>query len=301
MQESDLTILIPSYTQPNFMAITIRGLVEHSAYKHKIIITGSKYKRRANDFSVEPVTGKRFVKYTSVKDYLSRNKKFLEDNEIEYKDCTQEICDFEKGLKGIDELKAQGNAAEDGVYIAFKNNFGVKLCKTKYILPNWDADFYVSPNWDKGIMAMLHVARNTPKIMVVPVHLQPHYFEKDPNYQNMWQDVKVISTARYAIPSNKKSDGDVYSTKENFFDFINKWSCDKCFVEKPGQRINCHWVPAIYRRNEFNEYFKEYSYKGSCYDLEWDDRFGALGFTKFTPMDSFIIHKGLIPHASHEF
>ena len=57
---------------------------------------------------------------------------------------------------------------------------------------------------------------------------------------------------------------------------------------------NLHWLPILYRISD-KVALGNYSYQGSAYDMEMDDRLAERGYYKVSHGKSFILHKGWLP------
>lgn len=301
---NDLTIIIPMFAQPNFLATTLYGLVKNSVLKNRIIVVWSDPARQGEggakdyltDYSVLINEGKLkgYQKYGNVQDYMAQNADFIAKNEIEFVDVTEEsyefMLEYKAGLiwKGNAVKPAPGNW-EGGQDIAFKDNWGIKLTTSEYVMPNWDADFFPSPGWDEILIRTMEGLPHSS--IVVPAQVQPLAFDTPPNWQDAWEECRYIACARLTMPIPQRG-GNVVSEQE-LEDFYHKWARPIVLTERPGVRDRLHHFPVLYRTEELINILgpEHINYQGAGYDLAWDDDAGQKGFMKYTPRDSWCIHK----------
>lgn len=323
------TIIIPSFTHPNFLETTVEALVRNSYYKHQIMIVGSDPfkvdgRNSADDFKVNK-NFERYQKYKSVNEFLATRAEWLKKNGAMYVDVTD-------AAKKLREEYAKGNVykgktfMENGVDIAFKNNIGLELVRTEFVMPNWDDDFYPNWHWDKPLLDYAEKFTENDKFVFVPTHVQPYVVNEEPKWENLWEDARYEAPNRLVLPLVNKKDFTL--TEEDFFGFCQKFSNDDAIVEtcgkssivknddgttKPlftesilmtpdGNKKTCakkdsyslvHYLPIMYRTKHICT-VGGYSYMGTGYDMEMDVEMGRNGFFKISPRNSFIMHKGWV-------
>lgn len=302
---SEITIIIPMYRQPNFLATTLRGLIRNSRLKNRIVVVWSDPFRQkeslASDYLADYDTLidenrlYAYQKYASIQHYMEKQADFIAEHEIEFADVTKPAYEF------MQEYKAgkiwQGNAAkpastpwEGGQDIAFKDNWGVNMVTSEYVMPNWDADFYPSPGWDEILLE--NAQKMPPKSIIVPAQMQPLQFDSLPQWTNAWEDGRSIACGRLTMPIPQRNGNTV--TDEELEDFFVKWARDEVMEERPGVRNRLHHFPVLYRTEELKNTIGPYNYQGAGYDLEIDDRCGNLRFRKFTDRRVWCIHKAYV-------
>jgi hypothetical protein len=141
------------------------------------------------------------------------------------------------------------------------------------------------------------------KLMLVPMHVQPRPFAALPTWDDPWTSARQVASNVLGMPTTRSvhvSSSDVrpWVTSEEFAAFCAKMARPGVTIEeRPGVRSLLHWVPAMLRTRELVS-AGGYSLMGCGYDLEIDNRLGALGFRKIGFCDSFQLHKGF-PSASY--
>lgn len=301
------TITIPCYTQPNFLHVALHALIANSYYRHRIIVLWSDPKQvnfesrgLVDDWEWQ---GDEITQpYKSVREFLSMHGTWLSDNAIEVVDVTEEEIPFcERYARG--EVFAGKTRPQGGVDIAFKNNVGLRMTKTEWTIPNWDCDFYPDKHWDKPIFDYALGGKHEREYLI-PMHAQPHVMTAEASASwDTWRDSPAISCHRLAMPTLARrkfnKEGGEYTiytvTEPEFFAFCDKARRPGAQIrEKCGARSRLHWVPWIVPTAPVVE-SGGFSYQGSGYDIEFDDRLGRLGFTKVGFCDAFILHKGFPP------
>lgn len=301
------TIAIPCYQHPNFLWAALRSLVEHSYYKHRIIVVWSDPARVEPGFG-QPKTsasdwvtridgdGGRFEqRYTSIKDMLVREAAWLSAHGVENFDITDEYIEFRRGFE-----RDRGAEFHGGVATAFHNNWGLARTDTEWTIPNWDADFYAGWHWDKSIFD--YVTDHRPqREYLIPMHAQPALVaEAQIAAWDAWRDSHAISTHRLAIPTSRvlqDTGGSKHpiTTREELFAFERKTRRPGAVIREPcGLRRQLHWVPWILRTEDIRA-VGNFNYQGPGYDLAFDNAFGERGFVKVGFCDAFIMHKGWPP------
>lgn len=302
--ETPYTIILPMLGQPNTLAFCLRGLVRNSRLKPKILVIWSRPEEwglsSASDYLIDYDTLRRYKKYESVQQYIQERGQWCADNNIEFHDVTEASKEFraEYAVSKYRDRPWQG-----GVDIAWKDHYGTALTKTKYVAENWDADFYPSPGWDEILINALEFYRTRyDRVIAVPSQMQPMYFAEDPHWEDPWKESPKIASARLTMPVwdkrrwSTEGNGDTFCAvyDSEFEDFVNKWGSNRVDEERPGIRDRLHHFPVMYDTEQFKNVIGGYSYMGSGYDVEIDNRCGAIGFQKISPRNSWIMHKGYI-------
>ena len=247
---ADSTIIIPEYCHPNFLATCLRGLINNSLLKHRILIVGSNQKKIDGEYKVNDFVVNKKMEwsrpYSSVEEYVEKNSEWLAEHNIEYLDVTEESLQFREQYK-MGKVFPPKNNFEGGVDIAFKNNIGITNTKTPWVITNWDDDFYPSFGWDLHLFSIADL--NTEGLVYIPTHVQPTYFNTIPNWNDIWTDSRSISCHKIAIPTNRPPlsvpDGNVNReplsiTEKEFFSFCNNGGRPGTFKEQCGKRAILH-------------------------------------------------------------
>lgn len=296
------TIIVPMFAQPNFMATTLWGFTRNSRLKNRIIVVYSDPEHQGESCAKDYLSDldgfmgdgrlHAYQKYSSVQDYITKKADFIAEQQIEFVDITSHCDAF------MEEYKAgkvwKGNAVktapgqwEGGQDIAFKDNWGINLTTSEWVMPNWDGDFFPTPGWDENLM---EIAEQVPhESIVVPVQMQPVEFDTPPEWKDIWKDCRSIACARLTMPIPRRGGNTI--TIEELDNFFAQTAKDEVLTEKPGRREFLHHFPVLYRTEELKNIIGPYNYQGAGYDLEIDDRCGWMGFTKFTPRNAWCAHK----------
>ena len=145
----DSTVVIPMLSQPNFLASALRGLVKHSLLSHRILVIYSHPEMQGHvpyqDYTVD-ISLRGYRKYASIRDYREKRGDWCAEHHIEFHDVTEQALAFEEQYKA-GKIYSGGNW-EGGHDTAFKDNFGLALVDTEFVVNNFDADFYPGPGWD---------------------------------------------------------------------------------------------------------------------------------------------------------
>ena len=295
---SDVSILVPIYSQPNLLSLCLRGLVRNSVTNPRIIVLWSDAARfgepTVRDWLFRPKTFEKYRKYGSVQEYIEKRRDFTQANNIEFADVTEQCYQFMLDCKagkigGVDHW-------EGGVDIALKDNLGLGMTKTEFITPNWDSDFYPTPGWDAFMVDVMRKAG--PRSICVPIQMQPLEYEVLPEYDDAWEDFRHIACARLTMPVPIRgvalTTGGTTISDEEQEAFWNRWKIDGVFREKPGVRDRLHHFPVMYRTEELRNTLVGHSYIGSGYDVAIDNLCGELGFMKYSHLSAWISHKAYI-------
>ncbi len=293
------TIIIPMYRQPNHLATCLRGLIRNSHLQHRILVVwsdpGQFGHAKANDFAVDRESLVRYQKYTNVEDYIKRRGDWAVEHNIEFHNVTEQAKQFQvEYAAGIHHE----NPWMDGTDTAWKDNVGIHMTESEFVVPNWDADFYPAPGWDEPLLHLANSLFSQKKELIfVPTHVQPVQFDVLPEWKDIYVDCKYIACARLTLPL-LRAENSIFD--EEFEEFFRKWRQEVFIAERPGLREHLHHFPVLYRTEQLKNTIGPYSYMGAGYDLEIDDRCGRLGFTKITPRNSYLMHKGYIATAPAE-
>jgi hypothetical protein len=296
------TITVPAQGDPNYLHQCLHELIKNSYYKHRIIVIydhpNPGVKEGARDFSIDPKTGERTQPHKNLDEFFTSHAGWLQENGIELRDVTDRYQLFYASY-GRGEVYPGKTLAEGGVNIAFKDNVGLEMTTTEWMIPNWDTDFHPSMHWDKPIFDYaLNLSREI-KEVVIPMHVQPQYMDGNPADFDAWGTLsRSFARTHMAIPSRKRDNcGAVWVTEAEFFAYAERNKRSGLIVERCGDREQLHWVPWILRTEEIRK-IGGFNYQGSGYDLEFDDRLRDKGgFSKVGICDSFVLHKGWAPLA----
>ena len=299
------TLIVPQYGQPNCMATLLYGLIKHSRLKNRIIVVwsdpayegggGARDCMMDYNILINENRAHGYQKYSSVQDYMMRKADFIKENNIEFVEITEQCAAFREEYKAGRIWK--GNAVkpapgiwEGGQDIAFKDNWGVNMAMSEWVMPNIDCDFYFTDGWDE-IMLETMDGLGRARTIFVPTQMQPLQFEKMPHWPNIWDDCRVVACARLTMPIPWRSNNAV--TEVEIEEFFKKTAQPAMLYEKPGLRDRLHHFPVLYRTEELKKVIGLYNYQGAGYDLEIDDRCGQLGFTKISRRNVWCIHKAM--------
>jgi hypothetical protein len=291
----DYTICIPIFTQPHFLSATLHGLINNSRLTPRIIVMDTRHDlcrpthSPCRDFYTHPDTRQRYHHYTSVLDFFEKNAAWLEKHHVEYWDLSDQFAqwweDYHAGKYGTPKV------FEDGMDIAFKNNYIMDYVDTEWMIPNWDADFYPMPGWDAFLFStMEHGQANYGDLACyIPTHVQPAHMDPLPNWPNYWEDSRCISRYRPTAPTVHS---DCAFTAEELVQFYQDHKAQGWIHAEPaGHRDKVQWVPIFFRTNVLRNVIGPWSYQGGGYDLEFDNRCGTKGIIKVTHGESWIYHK----------
>lgn len=284
---SEITVVIPLYRQPNFLAQAIEGLVSRSVTNPEILVvwadterTKEAFPHRAEwdnpcrDFVVGPDDARR-THYASIQDYIARRGAWAMANGVTFYDSTDEC---------IAVRKAAGDFV-DGCDIAVKNNIGNRMVTTPYIVPNYDADFYPSRGWDAELLALAESAPG--KGAFIPVHVQPRT-DYDPPADIEETRRIACNVLSWGVPHDH-----CHVTRDDWDSLVESLRSDRRISEPCGVRRDLHYLPMLFRTEEFKA-AGDYSMIGTGYEVEMDDRLGRLGFMKHSNYRAFNLHKGFI-------
>lgn len=311
------TITIPCMNQPNFLHATLHGLVRHSVRRHRIIVvwsdplevaagTGLPSPGPAADWEVGGGEDVDPQPVKSVRALLDSHAGWMREHGVEALDVTARTIDFfrrfvARQIPGHETgLHPDSGGPHGGVDIALKNNIGLEITDTEWTIPNWDADFFPAPGWDHSIFEYAP-GRSGAREYLVPMHAQPVLVSPERAAQaaagdwDPWRESP--SCHRMAIATSKNWRGCKWVTAADVASFAARHAKDgRQIRERCGARSRLHWVPWILPTGALKQ-AGGFSHMGPGYDLELDDRFGAMGYTKIGFEDSFIVHKGYVPSA----
>ena len=289
----DNTIIIPMHSQANFLMTTLKGLIRHSRLLHRILVVYSRPEvfgeAMTRDSMVRVGTLERYQEYQSVPEVYERHTAWCDEHHIEFHDITESCISFRR------EYEAgriyPGGIWSGGQDTAFKDNLGLRLVETEFVVNNWDADFYPGPGWDVHLVDVLRTYPDR-RVIAMPVHVQPSPYGDMHQWTNIFEDTRHIACNRpiFPLPTDREQN-QVYD--HEWVAFVKKWQRQETIAEACGVRDYLHWVPTLLRTVDARR-IGEWGYKGSGYDLEMDDRCGQLGYYKVCPRMSFIMHKGFV-------
>lgn len=284
----NVTIVIPGLRHPNFMEICIQALIKNSRYKNKILIVYDSSQTPASDFMYDKNDKKNvYQKYHSMDDFITKRRKWLNDNNVTLVDVTEQLRKF---VKEFIE-KNPGITYYDGHSIAFKDNIAMDYVDTEWFIWNWDDDFIGAPDWDYNLFKRVDTSRHDR--VYTPVHVQPAYGTGDdikiidPN--NVWDTSKHISIHRLTLPIPSRID--TYLLESELNQFVNANKRDQIIVELCHIRHKTHWLPMLLEKSLYLKAGGS-GYKGPGFDVAFDDKLGEMGIMKVMSCDSFIIHRG---------
>jgi len=267
MMDTDYTIVIPEFCYPNRLAVSLRGLAKYSALRPKIIVVYSNpdegeetARLHVNDWQ-----GNQYQPYSSIPDYIERNKDFIETNNIEFHDITERTREFKEdflnGKIGNGAVQVDGEwEYSGGVDTAFKDMCGLELVRTPWVVMNWDDDFYPGPGWDINTLKYAEsFGEKFPnnKSIFMPTHVQAVSYDQYPGtrellpIQDQWEDMRKFVKNVILWPSGEQ-DPNLFGVNESdWLEWCDKWKKMQAFVERPGERDRAHWVPVFYRTDKF--------------------------------------------------
>ena len=287
-----ISIIIPCMDRANFLAVTLDGLSKYSETPLHIIVVNSDPADTPaadnSDYFINAATGEKDSKYEHITDLLKART--YPNLRITYVDATKDVQEFRMQLvAGM--AHPENRDPFGGSDIAFKNNLGLAYVDTPWVIPNWDDDFYPDLHWDLHLLDVAaQYKRNT---VFIPRHVQAFTSAQIDSMEANGQ------TAFYGQPWFEMTLPG-YVTAAQWAEYCNLHTHDKIVEETPGERTACHYLPMMYRTDEFLKTIGPYCYKGSGYELEMDDRCRELGFVKVSTHRSFILHKGYIPKVKVE-
>jgi len=302
LKKVDLSIIIPCIDRANFLAPVLHGLAKHSYHNlHVTIVNSLPVSDHIGDYpdyynSAE--TGTRYVKYNTIKEMLNANPEIVEKLRINLIDVTEEVSKWH--IRYSQGQIFQGNANPfGGADTAWKNNYALKLVNTPWVISDWDDDFYPSPDWDRFLIEAAEDFEK--KTVFLPRHIQP-FVQQQIDSMEENGDTGFYGQSWLKIPSSRAwlDTHDRYVTEEEWLTYCQEHGSDGVIVEPCAKRFNCHYSPFLFRTEEFISEIGEYSYQGTGYELEIDDRCRDLGFQKVSPNRSFMLHKGYVPKLDSE-
>lgn len=277
------TILIPEYAHPNFLEICLQALFRNSRYKHEILVVGGDTKAPANDFMYNK-NGQRYQKYSSIDEFLKKNKAWLEENNVVFIDTTESRKKFKESYE------RSAGVYNGGVDTASNDNIGAEQVQTKWFFWNWDDDFIAAPDWDANLLKYVDDSR-TDRVYL-PTHVQPNFGATEENLminpKDAWTSTH-ISIHRLPLPITSRAEPYLLESEMN--EFVKANSRNDTWEELCHIRHKIHWVPMLIEK-EYYLAINGCNYQGSGYDIEFDDRLGNLSKKKVMSRSSFIIHRG---------
>lgn len=292
-EQVDITIIVPCRERPNFLAVALDGLARYSYHRLHVIIVNSTPiiwddDLAPPDYYIDLETGERLGKYLRISQFCDMNPDLVKKLDISLIDVTENVglfkAKYEQGLVYDGKTEYM-----DGVDIAYKDNIGLGLVDTPWVVPNWDDDFYPYQDWDKHLIDL--VDRFPEKTIFIPRHVQP-FSQEQINYFATNNQYDFYGQAWF-IETHRTLDGG-WVTEEEWANYCETHARDEVVVESCGNRQKCHYLPMLYRTDELMKTIGPYSYQGGGYEAEMDDRCGDFGFQKASSHRSFILHKGYV-------
>ena len=280
------TILIPEYAHPNLLEVCLKALIKNSRYKHDILIVGGDTKAPASDYLYDK-NGRQYQKYSCIKEFITKKRKWLDDNNITFVDTTERRKEFKA------QYERNGGRYEGGVDVAFNDNIGAEYVKTKWFFWNYDDDFVAAPDWDVNLLKYVDESRHDR--VYVPTHVQPAIGNSEAimrvNHSDAWTTSGHICINYLTLPVTSRTGG--YLLESELNTFVRANSRDGTWEELCGLRHKTHWVPMLIEKSLYMN-IGGCNYQGGGYDIEFDDRLGHRGIIKVMSRSSFIIHKGYV-------
>jgi len=293
MSESPITVIMPLMRQPNYLSMSLYGLVNNSVTRPRILVVWSRREAHPEpphwegkfDFLVNEQGGKE-RRYATVGEWIEKHAAWAARNNIEFIDATED---------GGQLRTEQGDAWVDGSDSAYKINRGIQVAETECIVPNYDADFFPSYAWDESLMKCMK-RHDAPKTTWIPTHVQPKYF---PHGIAPWGIAEeTIEASRQVAGTHLTwtvaTEGEVISEDDWHWLTEHRLYSGREIIEPCGARNSAHWNPQAFRTEEFRQYIKAFPF-GTGTDLEVDNIAGRAGFTKVSTYSAFILHKGWVP------
>lgn len=280
---SDLTICIPCYAQPNWLAQCLHGLIKYSVTNPRILVAWSDPEAdgqpKCQDtplYTPPTIPGG----YTSVEHVIEDfGKHWCNAHNVTFLDVTKEC----------QEQRSKENPKErHGVDVAIKNNLLYSMIETKYVIPNWDSDFYPSPGWDDPLP---YIAGLYPDRIYLPAHVVPVTIpDSEPLPTGTeWHRTTACNVLGLPIRNTSKR-----VTTAKWESWVKENSRETSLHENAGVRNLNHFLPAMYRTEDLIHRLGPFSLMGSGYEVEMNNRAGEMGFRTVTLMNSFILHKGKV-------
>lgn len=297
----DLTFIICEFGQPNFLAHALDGIVRNCPTKPRVLVpfsdpaqfalTDTERWPIARDFFINPQTGEKEIRFTSIYDYIERCGDWARANNIEFFDLT-DIC---KGWKLA--IESTGQKYKGGHDCAIKNNWAARNHATsEIIVPNYDADFYPSPGYDVGLLNCIkkHWYKDSTWIAT---HVQPRVVENPENYAGIDASafrIEAIEATRSFHCSHiawPRRTSEIVA-RDEWEAFYYSQARDETIAERCGARSRCHWNPQALRTEDFLAVGGFPVELGM--DPHFDDALGKLGYTKYSTCEAFTLHKAWI-------
>ena len=330
-REFTSTIIIPELFHVNYLAVALAGIIRNSRLRHRIIVVFSDYRRHLLPPSISkksvnighinyPETGEPYQKYESVYDYIKRRGEWCKKHDIEFRNVTEEAIKFQELWLADHPFKNSPIYKElfrykGGTDAGFKRNLAFRLVDTKWTILSWDDDFYPSQGWDESLFALAEKHADE-KAVYVPTHVQLFHFDKIPDWKDYWvesrYDFPSAHSVRLAMPTIRNG-GKAYITNDEWNAFVDRWSKKEVLSEPCGLRKLICNLPIMAQTQHLKDIGSSIypgSYKGAGDgpwslhgtggDIELDNRFCREGFIKYSPCDSFILHKGHVAFKSED-
>lgn len=318
------TIVIPELDHPLFLEWCMEGILKNSVYEHDIIIVysnpeGAELERREisyfhtygqlpygknleNDEEVIK-NYKIAINKTELDRYTPSTELYKHSNDYKnirelfegrpdlFKRNNVRLVDVSKEREELKQKVIAGGKPENfyhgGIDTAFKDNIGISMAKTEWVMPNFDDDFYPSPRWDEELTKYVNNKYNC----YIPTHIQPQIFSRPPPWKDKFYDCREYACHRVTMPMTPDYKFIVH--EKEFLEFCKEIYHNSSLWENSGIRNLLHWVPVLYHRDILKMAGPK-SLMGSGYDLIFDSHMGELGVGKVSSRSSFILHKGMV-------
>jgi hypothetical protein len=289
MSESPITVIMPLFRQPNFLSMSLYGLVKNSVTRPRILVVWSRreaYPEPAAwvgkfDFLINE-QGEKVRRYATVEEWIEKHGDWATAHNIEFIEATQQGHGLRLDL---------GAAWVDGSDSAYKINLGIAMADTEYIVPNYDGDFFPSLAWDYNLLECMK-RHDKPLHTWIPTHVQPKYFymARAPWGADIEKSREVACT-HLTWPTWHP---DEVIHEPDWRDLCNELNSFREIIEPCGARQAAHWNPQAFRTEEFRAHIGGFPF-GTGTDMEVDNIAGRAGFTKVSTYRAFILHKGWVP------
>lgn len=283
-----ITLLLPLFRQPNRLALCLEGIARHSVTRPRVIVVTSDEtafgEPSAADFLVDAATDEQRRPFATAQEYIAARGDWAREHAgAEFIDLTAECLAYKAGIDSA--LWADGHDS------GFKLNSVLHLLDDSTLFSTWDADFYPSPGWDAALLEMA-AGDTAPLRTFAPVHVQPYIYPSTADFPADIEETRRLHCTHLAYPTTHPACHLAPGDWEAFC--ARHLDAGKAITEPNGQRNRSHFNPLFWRAGEFRETMGAFGTMGTGFDVEYDDRAGALGFVKHTTYGALCLHKGWI-------
>ncbi len=280
----ELTVIMCEFRHPNYMAGGLDGLIRNSVTRPRILVPfsdpGAFGLSQANDFLINPETGEKEQRFSSVYDYIEKCGTWAGQNNIEFIDLTGGCQELRQ------QIEARGETYQGGHDCAYKNNWAANLARSEIIVPNYDDDFYPSPGWDAALLGCVE-RNNNPQSTWVATHVQPRVVDNPGD----WVDIEETRQWHCNLLGWPRADSCIV-TREEWNQFFTDHRSARLIMEPCGARQRAHCNPQALRTED---YLKLGGFPVEVgMDPHFDSRLGELGYLKHSTYEAFILHKGWV-------